>query len=161
MPVAQAAPAALQQHEAFAVGGNLTDRFGRRRTVLQLDDTPGHRAQRHGDHDIPGILARRAGARAVLAVLGELVSLVLEVDERPVLLVALQHDTAAAAAVAAVGTAEGYELLAAEMGRAGTAVPRAGKDLHIIYEIGTCHNLFILACKDNAIRNANQIRRKE
>ena len=99
---------------------------------------------RHGDHDVLGILARRAGARAVLSVLGKLVPLVFEVDERPVLLVALQHDAAPAAAVAAVGTSEGHELLAAEMRRTGTAMPRAGKDLHIIYEIGTCHNLFIL-----------------
>ena len=134
---------APQQHEALAVGGNLADQLGRRRTVFKLDNTPGDRAQRHGDHDIPGILARRAGARAVLTVLGKLVPLVLEVDERPVLLVALQHDAAPAAAVAAVGTAEGHELLAAEMGRTGTAVPRAGKDLHVIYEIGTCHSLSI------------------
>ena len=147
MPVAQAAPAALEQHEPLAVGGDLTDRLGRRRAVLELDNPLGHRAQRHGDDDVAGILARRAGTGSVLSVLGELVALVLEVDQRPVLSVALQHDAAALAAVAAVGTAEGHELLAPEMGRTRAAVARAGENLHVVYEIGTCHNLFFLAAK--------------
>ena len=63
----------------------------------------------------------------MLAVLGELVTLVFEVDERPVLLVALQDDAPALAAVTAVGTAESHEFLA------------AGEYLYVIYEIGTCH----------------------
>ena len=75
----------------------------------------------------------------MLAVLGELVPLVFEVDERPVLLVALQDDAPALAAVTAVGAAESHEFLAAKMRRAAAAVPRAGEYLYVIYEIGTCH----------------------
>ena len=40
-------------------------------------------------------------------------------------------------------TAESHELLAAEMRRAGPAVTRAGENLHVIYEVGTCHNGFL------------------
>ena len=84
-------------------------------------------------------MPRGARPGAVLAVLGELVTLVFEVDERPVLLVALQDDAPALAAVTAVGTAESHEFLAAKMRRAAAAVPRAGEYLYVIYEIGTCH----------------------
>jgi hypothetical protein len=105
----------------------------------------GHRTQRHRNDDVGRILARRPGAGTALAVLGELVALVLEVDERPVLPVALQNDAAALAAVAAVGTAERHEFLAAEMGRAGTSVARAGEYLDVVYEIGTCHNFGVFS----------------
>ena len=72
---------------------------------------------------------------------GELVTLVFEVDQGPVLAVALQDDTAALAAVAAVGAAESHEFLAAEMRRAGSAVTRTGEYLYVIYKIRSCHNV--------------------
>ena len=68
-------------------------------------------------------------------------TLVFEVDQGPVLAVALQDDTAALAAVAAVGTAESHEFLAAEMRRAGSAVTRTGEYLYVIYKIRSCHNV--------------------
>ena len=71
----------------------------------------------------------------MLAVFGELVALVFEVDERPVLFVTLQDDTPALAAVAAVGTAESHEFLAPEMRRAAAAVPRTGEYLYVIDKI--------------------------
>lgn len=139
MPVAQTAPAAPEQHEPLAVGRHLAHRFGGRSPVLVLENALGYRAQRNRDHDVAGVLARGARPGAVLAVLGELVTLVFEVDERPVLLVALQDDAPALAAVTAVGTAESHEFFAAKMRRAAAAVPRAGEYLYVIYEIGTCH----------------------
>ena len=90
MPVSEAAPAAFEQYKLFAVGRHLADIFGERGAVLLFDHTPGDRAQRHGDDDVPGVPARRAGSRAALPVLGELVALVFEVNKRPVLAVALQ-----------------------------------------------------------------------
>ena len=74
----------FEQYELFAVGRHLADIFGERGAVLLFDHTPGDRAQRHGDDDVPGVPARRAGSRAALPVLGELVALVFEVDKRPV-----------------------------------------------------------------------------
>ena len=109
----------------------------------EYDHTPGDRAQRHGDDDVPGVPARRAGSRAALPVLGELVALVFEVDKRPVLAVALQDDAAALAAVTAVGAAESHEFFTAEMRRAGPSVSRTGKYLHVIYKVRTCHTLII------------------
>ena len=63
----------------------------------------------------------------------------MSVVSSPVLLVALQDDAPALAAVTAVGTAESHEFFAAKMRRAAAAVPRAGEYLYVIYEIGTCH----------------------
>ena len=143
MPVSEAAPAAFEQYELFAVGRHLADIFGERGAVLLFDHTPGDRAQRHGDDDVPGVPARRAGSRAALPVLGELVALVFEVDKRPVLAVALQDDAAALAAVAAVGAAESHEFFTAEMRRAGPSVSRTGKYFHVIYKVRTCHTLII------------------
>ena len=140
MPVAQASAAALEQHQLLAVLGHLAHRFEHGGTVLLLHEPLGDRTEGYGDDDIGRILARRTGAGTALPVLGELVALVLEVDERPILPVALQYDAAALAAVAAVGTAERHELLAAEMGRTGASVARTGEYLHVIYEVGTCHD---------------------
>ena len=94
-----------------------------------------------GDGMRPGCLADASDEAqfAELAVLGELVALVFEVDERPILTVALQNDAAAPSAVAAVGAAEGDELLPTEMRRTGTAVPRTGENLHIVYKVRTSH----------------------
>ena len=64
---------------------------------------------------------------------------VFEVDERPILTVALQNDAAAPSAVAAIGAAEGDELLPTEMRRTGTAVPRTGENLHVVYKVRTSH----------------------
>ena len=141
MPVAETSAAAMQQHQPFSVGGNLPHRLDGFRAVLLRDDPFRNRTQRHGNHDVLGVLARRTGARTALAVLGELVTLVFEVDQGPVLAVALQDDTAALAAVAAVGTAESHEFLAAEMRRAGSAVTRTGEYLYVIYKIRSCHNV--------------------
>ena len=131
----------MQQHQPLAVGGNLPHRLDGFRAVLLRDDPFRNRTQRHGNHDVLGVLARRTGARTALAVLGELVTLVFEVDQGPVLAVALQDDTAALAAVAAVGAAESHEFLAAEMRRAGSAVTRTGEYLYVIYKIRSCHNV--------------------
>jgi hypothetical protein len=51
-----------------------------------------------------------------LAVSGEDVSFVLEVEEGPVIAVAAEEDVAAFSAVAAVGSAEGDVFFAAEVG---------------------------------------------
>ena len=139
MPVSEAAPTAFEQYELFAVGRHLADIFGERGAVLLFNHTPGDRAQRHGDDDVARIFARRTGTRPALAVLGELVALVFEVDERPILTVALQNDAAAPSAVAAIGAAEGDELLPTEMRRTGTAVPRTGENLHVVYKVRTSH----------------------
>jgi hypothetical protein len=51
----------------------------------------------------------------ILAILSKLVALIFEVDECPILAVALKNDAAALTAVTAIGTTEGYELLTTEV----------------------------------------------
>ena len=82
MPVSQSAPAALEQDELFAVGGHLSGIF--RRTVLEHPS--GDRSQRYGNDDVLAVLTRGAGSGTAFAVLRELVTLVLKVDQRPILL---------------------------------------------------------------------------
>ena len=141
VPVAQTSTAALEQNQTLAILGHLTDILVRDRTILMLHDTARNRTQRHRNDYIACILSRRACAVAAFAILGKLVTLVFEVYERPILAVALKHYAAALAAVAAVGAAEGDELLTPEVARAGPAVARTGKYLHVIDKIRSCHNL--------------------
>lgn len=143
VPVAQTSAAALEQHQTLAILGHLAHILHRRRTVLVLDHAARHGAQRHGDYDVGGILARRTRSVAALAVLGKLVALIFEVDKSPVLAVALQHYAAALAAISAVGASEGNEFLASEMTRACAAVTRAGKYLHIIDKVRTGHKYLV------------------
>jgi hypothetical protein len=69
------------------------------------------------------------------------VTLVFEVDERPILAVALQNDAASTTAIAPIGSSEGYELFPSEVSGAGTAMSRAGKYLYVIDKIRTWHSL--------------------
>ena len=144
MPVSQSAPAALEQDELFAVGGHLSGIF--RRTVLEHPS--GDRSQRYGDNDVLAVLTRRAGPGTAFAVLRELVTLVLKVDQRPVLAVAAQDDMSSATAVAAVRSAEFDEFLAAEMRRPAAAVSGTGEYFHVIYKVRSCHKSCCLRCED-------------
>ena len=122
MPVSQSAPAALEQDELFAVGGHLSGIF--RRTVLKHPS--GDRSQRYGNDDVLTVLTRGAGSGTAFAVLRELVTLVLKVDQRPILAVAAQDDMSSATAVAAVRSAEFDEFLATEMRRPAAAMSGTG-----------------------------------
>jgi hypothetical protein len=78
-----------------------------------------------------------------LAILSELVTLILQVDECPVLAITLQDDATALTAITAIRSAKSDELLTTEVARTCTTVTRTGKYLHIIYEIRACHIILI------------------
>ena len=142
MPVSQSAPAALEQDELFAVGGHLSGIF--RRTVLKHPS--GDRSQRYGNDDVLTVLTRGAGSGTAFAVLRELVTLVLEVDQRPILAVAAQDNMSSATAVTAVRSAEFDEFLAAEMRRPAAAMSGTGEYFHVIYKVRSCHKSCYLRC---------------
>ena len=142
MPVSQSAPAALEQDELFAVGGHLSGIF--RRTVLKHPS--GDRSQRYGNDDVLTVLTRGAGSGTAFAVLRELVTLVLKVDQRPILAVAAQDDMSSATAVAAVRSAEFDEFLATEMRRPAAAMSGTGEYFHVIYKVRSCHKSCYLRC---------------
>ena len=73
------------------------------------------------------------------AALGAEVMLKAVIDQRRQLSIGLDDDIAATTAVAAIGAAEGDELLPTEMRRTGTAVPRTGENLHVVYKVRTSH----------------------
>ena len=76
----------------------------------------------YGDYDILGIGTCRARAMAILAILGKLVTLILEVYKCPVLAITLKDDAAALATIATIGATECHKLLATEVTRARTAM---------------------------------------
>src|SRR5262249_46464181 len=74
------------------------------------DDRP----EGHAEHGVGPASPMLVGALAVLAALGGVVTLVVEVEERADGGIRLEDHTAAVAAVTAIGTTAGNELLAAE-----------------------------------------------
>src|SRR5690606_25473473 len=96
--------------------------------VLGEDLRAGGHLQCHVGALGPGLVA----AHAVNAGLGAEMLLVAVVDQRVETIHCLNPDIAAAAAVAAVGTAEFDEFLAPKRHRAGAAVARADIDFRLI-----------------------------
>ncbi len=113
--VAEAAIAALGDGHALADMGEI----GKQRLAVFVVDL---RADRHLEHHVLAVGAVHVLAHAVAAALGLEVLLVAVVDQRIEAVDRLDHDVAAAAAVAAAGPAELDELLAAE----GDAAVAAG-----------------------------------
>jgi hypothetical protein len=119
----------------MSVLGYLTYILNGGSTILLLNQTTSHRTERYRDNNILRILTRRTRSVATLAILGKLVTLVLKVNQSPILAVTLQNDATALTAVTAIGTSEGNELLTTEVARASTSVARTGKNLHIVHKI--------------------------
>ena len=125
--VAEAAIAATRQHHAVAD----IDEIGDQGRVVLLKHLG---AGRHLEHDGAAVGAGAVLAHAVMAALGLEVLLVAIVEQGIEPRHRLDHDIAAAPAVAAVGTAELDELLAAERDAAVPAVAGANVDLGLIEE---------------------------
>ncbi len=92
------------------------------------------RADRHLEHDRLAVGAMAVAAHAVGALLRLEVLLVAIVDQRVQSIDHLDDDVAATAAIAAGGTAELDELLAAERHAAVTAIAGADIDLCFVKE---------------------------
>ena len=128
MCIAEAAIAALDQHDALARRGQVRDQ----RLIVLFEDL---RARRHLQHHVGAAGAGAVLAHAVAALLGLEMLLVAVVDQRVQVRHALDDHVAALAAVAAVGPAELDELLPPEADGAVAAVARADIDLGLIEEL--------------------------
>src|SRR5690606_13769824 len=95
----------------------------------------GDGAGRDADHDVVGGLAGLLVALAGLAVLGEVVAVVAEVEEGIEVGVGLEDDGAAGPAVAAARAAHRLVLRAAERGGARAALAAADGDRDVIDEL--------------------------
>src|SRR5260221_10984511 len=127
MRVAEAAIAAPEQHMALAGRGEVEQDL----VVLLVEDL---RADGNAQHHRLSARAAAVGAHAVMALLGAEMLLVAVVDERVEVGHRLDDDVAAAAAVAAIGTAELDEFLAPEAAGDGTAVAALHEDLGLVEE---------------------------
>ena len=132
MRVAEAAIAALGQHEFFAELGEVVDQ----RFAILIEDL---RADRHLEHDRFAVGAMAVLAHAIGALRRLEVLLVAIVDQRVQPVDDLDDDVAATAAIAAGGAAELDEFLAAERHAAVTAVAGADIDLCLVKEFHDGH----------------------
>ena len=124
--VAPAAPAALAEDKRLLVAHVLDD--------LAALGIPDQRAPGDPDHKICAVLAAAAGTLAVHAVAGHVFALVAEVHQGGHIIVHLQNDGAAPAAVTAVRTAGGHIFLPVEGYHAVAAVARLDGDAGLIDE---------------------------
>ena len=107
VPVAQTSATTLQQYELLVLRSNLANYLGVGLASLLVSKyLLGNRSEGYGDNDILRILTRRTSTRATLTILGELVTLILEVDQGPILALTLQNDAAALATIATIGASE-------------------------------------------------------
>ena len=127
MGIAEAAVAALREHDALADRGEI----GEQRLLVLVEDL---RADRHLQHHVLAAGAVAVLAHAVAARPGLEMLLVAVVDQRVEAVDRLDDDVAAAAAVAAAGAAELDELLAPERDAAVAAVAGANIDLGFVEE---------------------------
>ena len=127
MRIAEAAIAALGEHEFLAELGEVVDQ----RLAILVEHL---RADRHLQHDRLAVGAMAVLAHAVLALLRLEVLLVAVVDQRVQPVDDLDDDVAAAAAIAAGGPAELDEFFAAERHAAVAAVAGADIDLGFVEE---------------------------
>ena len=132
MPVAQATSSALQEHYLLFVACHLADIF----TRLGIID---HRTHRHLDDGILAVLSERLVGHTCLAISGEDVTLVTQVEQGPVVAVAMQDDRASLASIAAIGSPLGDVLGAMQVRAATAALARATIDANVIDKIGFCH----------------------
>jgi hypothetical protein len=137
MLVAEAAVSAFGEQETLPHLGQVADQ----RLVVLLEDL---RAGRHAQHHVGALGAGAVAAHAVDAGLGAEMLLVAVVDQRVQAIDHLGPDIAAAAAVAAVRSAELDELLAAERQRARAPVAGADIDLGLIEKFHRIDSLTVL-----------------
>ena len=147
MRVAEAAIAALRQHDAVA---DLVEVGEQRLAVLLVD----LRADRHLQHDVVAVRAMAVLAHAAAAALGLEVLLVAVVDQGVEAVDRLRDHVAALAAVAAVRAAELDELLAPERHAAVPAVAGADIDLGLVEEFHGARNMGSLPSKKGRWTNA-------
>ncbi len=132
MDVAHAALAAGCQHDFLFVLVQVEQDFA---GVGVMDD----RAHRHAQGDVRGGSAVLIRAAAVFAVLGAVQARVAEVDQRVDVAIGHRIDGAAAATVAAVGTATGNEFFAAKARHAIAAFTGDHFNGGFVYEFhGVC-----------------------
>jgi hypothetical protein len=127
MRVAEAAIATFGECEFFTERGEIVDQ----RLAVLVEHL---RAHRHLEHNRLAIGAVTVLAHAVGALLGLEMLLIAVVDQRVQPVDGLDHDVAAAAAIAATGSAELDILLAAKRHAAVTAVAGADIDFCFIQE---------------------------
>ena len=129
LEVAQSAASAFEQHHDLSVFDDIAEIFTGFGIV-------GHGAGRYLDVAVCAITAVAAAFAAVAAVAGKNVTVIAQVEQRPVVAVAAQVDVASAPTIAAVGAAEGLVFGAVHVHRTAAALTGATVDFDVVYEIG-------------------------
>ena len=129
LEVAQSAASAFEQHHDLSVFDDIAEIFAGFGIV-------GHGAGRHLDVAVGAVAAVATAFAAVAAVSGKNVTVIAQVEQRPVVAVAAEVDVASAPTIAAVGAAEGLVFGAVHVHRTAAALTGATVDFDVVYEIG-------------------------
>ncbi|CUQ57299.1 Uncharacterised protein [Segatella copri] len=89
----------------------------------------------------------------ISTMLGKEVALILEVQQRPVVMVAAEIDASSTSAVATVRTAVRLVLYVAQVHGALATLTRAALYLYVVYEIGFSHFYIIMLFKFRKLRS--------
>ena len=127
MCVAEAAIAAAQQHDTLARAGEI----GKHGFLVVLHDL---RPDRHPQHEVATLGAGAVSPGASTPVLRPEMLPVTVIDQRVEIIESMENDVAALAALAAIGSAEFDEFLAAEAHRAPPAITALQVDLALVEE---------------------------
>lgn len=139
MPVAQTTATAFQQYDFLTIFRDVAEIFA---SVCVVNNS----AARNVDVFVNAVLAGRFVLCAVATVASEDVTLVLQVDECPELLVATQDDMTATATIATVGTTLRNIFGTMEVRTSCAAFATATRNLYIVNEIGFSHRLLMSLC---------------
>ena len=133
MPVSQSAASALQQDNFLSVLSNVA-------YILSSLGIISHRSARHLDNLVFTVFSETFVLRAVSAMRGEHVTLVLQMQQRPVVPVSPQDYMTSSATVATVRPSVGHVFFTAHVRRATASLAGAAVDLYIVNKIRFSHS---------------------
>ena len=133
LEVAKSSASALQQQHLLSVVGNVANILARLGIIH-------HRTARHIDIHVLAVGAMTLVATAIAAMLGKHMTLVFQVEQCPVVVVAAKIDASALTSVATIWTSVGIILHMPKVHASPSALSRAAIYLNVIYEIGFSHS---------------------
>ena len=135
MPVTQTSASAFQQDDFLFVLGDVADIFTRFGVVH-------HRAAGHFNHLVRSVFSETAVLGTGFSVTCQDVTVVLQMEQRPVVAVTAQDDMASSSSVTSVGASVGYVFLTPHMRRTSSALSGAAIYFYVVNKIRFSHILF-------------------
>ena len=135
LEITKSATTTLEQKHLLPIISYITN-------VLASLSIVNHRTTRHVNIDVLTVSAMTFITSTITTMLSKEVTLIFEVQQRPVVVVAAKIDASSTSAIATVRSTIRLVLHVAQVHGAFTTLTRAAIDFYIIYEIGFSHFIF-------------------